>query len=227
MSSMPDEHPSTPEKELLNFIEEKKAPASLKARSSLRRGKSFLSFAGIRARFAYAAEKFKNISFKRLVVDIQAINTILLIAVIILAVGFVFDFTSSLLGMNNDIEEAFAVEQGASSFQFGEVVTLKNSSSYLEKARKRDIFKIATEEPVMAAAVEKVPEKPKEILTKTKDLKLVGISWSNDPDAMIEDTRSKRTFFVKRGGYVNDVKVEAIFRDKVILSYEGEEVELK
>jgi len=224
---MPDEHPSTPEKELLKFIEEKKAPASLKARSSLRRGKSFISLAGLRARCSYAGERLKNISLKSLFVDLKTVNAILFIGVVVLAVGFVFDFVNSLLGMNNEIEEAFAVEQDAGGFQFGELVTLKNSSSYLEKARKRDIFKIIEDAPAAAVAAMRAPEKPKEILVKTRDLKLVGISWSKDPDAMIEDTKSKRTFFLKRGSFINDVKVEAIFRDKVILSYRDEEIELK
>lgn len=221
-----DERPSTPEKELLKFIEEKKAPASLKVRSSLRRGKTFLSFAGLRARWSYAAAGVKKLSVKNLLVDIKTFNMFLGIGVVLLAVGFIFDFVNSLLGMNSEIEEAFALEHDVGNFQFSELAVLKNSASYLEKVRKRDIFKIVEDAPVVAV-VDKVVEKPKEILVKTRDLKLVGISWSKDPDAMIEDAKSKRTFFVKRGSYVNDVKVEAIFRDKVIVSYQGEQAELK
>jgi len=223
---MPDEHPSTPEKELLKFIEEKKAPAGMKVRSSFRRGKTFLSIAGLRGRWSFTATRLKGLSFKNLLIDINTLNMVLLIGVVLLAVGFVFDLVNSLLGMNNEIEQAFAVEQDAGNFQFGELTALKNSASYLEKARKRDIFKIVEDAPA-AAAIEKTAEKPKEILAKTRDLKLVGISWSKDPDAMIEDIKSKRTFFVKRGGYANDVKVEAIFRDKVIVSFQGDQVELK
>ncbi len=223
---MPEERPSTPEKELLKFIEEKKAPASLKVRSSWRRGKSFLSIAGLRARWSFAATRAKNISFKNILVDLKTLNTVLFIGVVLLAVAFVFDLVNSFLGMNNDIEEAFAVESNANDFKFDEATALKSSASYLEKARKRDIFKIAEDAPVVAAA-QKAAEKPKEIIAKVRDLKLVGISWSNDPDAMIEDAKSKRTFFVKRGGYINDIKVEAIFRDKVIVSFQGEQAELK
>ena len=44
---------------------------------------------------------------------------------------------------------------------------------------------------------------------------------------MVEDTKSYKTFFVKRGDLIGEVKVEAIFKDKIILSYEGDEVELR
>ena len=65
------------------------------------------------------------------------------------------------------------------------------------------------------------------ILDATETLKLVGISWSNDPDAIIEDTKDTKTFFVKTGQKIGEVKVQAIFKDKVVLSYQGEETELK
>ena len=58
-------------------------------------------------------------------------------------------------------------------------------------------------------------------------LKLVGISWSNNPDAMVEDTKALKTFFIKRGDMIGKFRVEAIFKDKIILSFEGEEVELR
>ena len=65
------------------------------------------------------------------------------------------------------------------------------------------------------------------IIGVTQHLRLAGISWSDDPDAMIEDTRTKRTLFVKRGGMIGKIKVQAIFKDKVVLFYDGEEIELK
>jgi type II secretory pathway component PulC len=61
----------------------------------------------------------------------------------------------------------------------------------------------------------------------TQNLKLVGISWSNDPDAMIEDTKTTRTFFVKRGQMISEVKVKDIARDKVVLTYDGEDIDLR
>ncbi|MCM8797134.1 MAG: hypothetical protein NC923_04565, partial [Candidatus Omnitrophica bacterium] len=108
-----------------------------------------------------------------------------------------------------------------------DVPFLKRSASYYsEKIRERDIFKMQTKKTVSAA--EALPKTPSSrIIEATQHLRLVGISWSNDPDAMIEDSKALRTFFIKRGQMIGEVKVQAIFKDKVILSYAGEEIELR
>jgi hypothetical protein len=109
---------------------------------------------------------------------------------------------------------------------FKESSLLRAASYYLEKVRQRDIFKIgaagrpAADERASREALSKIVE-------LSQKLKLVGISWSDDPDAMIEDTKALRTFFIKRGQMIGDLKVQAIFKDKVILSYGTEEVELR
>ena len=99
----------------------------------------------------------------------------------------------------------------------------KTAAYYFEKVAQRDIFKMGpkplpTEKQKVVSPV---------VTEATKNLKLVGISWSDNPDAMIEDTQAKRTFFLKRGQKIGKMKIQAIFRDKVILSYEDEEVILK
>ena len=93
--------------------------------------------------------------------------------------------------------------------------------------RERDIFEIGYK-PIEPPAVDEGDKLPSQkTLEATRNLNLVGISWSDDPDAMIEDTQALRTFFVKRGDYIGSIKVEAIFKEKVLLSVDGEEVELK
>ena len=106
----------------------------------------------------------------------------------------------------------------------------KAVSYYLERVRDRDIFRMGSvrimgtgddgTQTVMKVTSSKVME-------ATQNLKLVGISWSSSPDAIIEDTKTTKTFFVKTGQMMGDVKVQAIFKDKVVLSYSGEEMELR
>jgi hypothetical protein len=117
------------------------------------------------------------------------------------------------------------LKEGAKNVPFEDVPALiQTASYYIDKVGQRDIFKIglkkSTEDTAKAAPISAAKE-------MTQHLKLVGISWSNDPDAMVEDSKALRTFFVKRGHKIGGVKVEAIFKDKLILSYEGEEVELR
>lgn len=56
-----------------------------------------------------------------------------------------------------------------------------------------------------------------EHIVNTKDLKLIGISWSNDPDVMIEDTAIHKTYFCKRGAMIGEYQVETINKSDVIL----------
>ncbi len=57
-------------------------------------------------------------------------------------------------------------------------------------------------------------------------VKLVGISWSEQPLAMIEDVSTGRTFFVRKGQEFNGVKVQEITQEKVNVTFEGQEGEL-
>ena len=226
---MPENNHATPEKDLLNLIENKDEGSSSAGKKVIRRGGSLFSLGAIRGRFSFLKTNFKDITSGGLSLDLKSINRILIIVVLTGVFLLGFDFFNAMVGLEEQVEASFTMDKEVAPFQFQGASNLKNSSYYLEKARKRDIFKMVSkiehEAFSPAAAVKK--QVIKEIVKKTENLKLVGVSWSNDPDAMIEDENLKKTFFVKRGSLINDVKVEAIFKDKVVLSYEGDEVELK
>ncbi|TSA56667.1 hypothetical protein D4R42_03125 [bacterium] len=58
-------------------------------------------------------------------------------------------------------------------------------------------------------------------------LKLVGVDWGGNPVALIEDTQTKKTYFVKKGESIKESRVLEIFRDRVSLRYDNKIVELK
>lgn len=104
---------------------------------------------------------------------------------------------------------------------------LKDSDYYLQKVNARDIFKEG-----QVSAPKHDTEKKKESSAQDNALlsgfSLVGISWSANPDVIIEDKAKQKTYFVKRGQEVGDgVRIEAVFKDHVILSYDGQEFELR
>lgn len=105
-----------------------------------------------------------------------------------------------------------------------EKTVLKKPEFYSDKIKKRDIFKMGPssrpENMLEAGPSSKLVE-------ATQNLQLVGISWSDDPDAMVEDTKAMKTFFVKRGQSVGEAKVENITREKVILRVGQETVDLR
>jgi type II secretory pathway component PulC len=221
-----DESRLTPEKQLLKLIEDPNNDI-LKKRSMRRKGISFLSPEALEARFSLFVNKLKK-GFSHdgaLVFDLRLINRMLLVALLVLSGYFAFFLTQSILkiGKADEFRPKIRPEHAAA---LPEVTGLKNLSHYLEKAIARDIFRPASEQ-----IVEKPQEETKPASSQARQatghLVLVGIAWSANPDAMIEDTKAQKTFFVKKGNRIGDIKVEAVLRDKVILSYEGEEVELK
>ena len=228
---MAPERPLTPEKQLLNLIESPKArntsPAGLGGikHHSL----SFLSPAAWLGRVSFSKERFKRWlkDLKHRQLDVKALNRALCVSAVILVFYFI---SSAAIGIVNSRRlPIFRFEAHGKESQdvFQEGSFLKAASYYLEKIRQRDIFQLGPKK-TDELTQEITPAGPSgEMLEAAQHLKLVGISWSNDPDAMIEDTQALKTFFVKRGQMIGDLRVQAIFKDKVVLSRRGEEIELR
>jgi len=225
------ERSPTPEKQLLNLIESPKAKAPAAAAAMKRKGLSVFSVTALKGRFSFFMSwlDFKHglpgivLVFR----DLKFINRILELGIAGFLIYLVFNtmFSAVTLTTRLTAVDATLMKDKGNHAQ-PSVITpfLKEAAHYLGNVRSRDIFKMGFHNEV---PVESGPPVSSRAVEATKNFRLVGISWSNDPDAMIEDTKALRTFFVKRGQMLGDVKVEAISKDKVVLSYEGEEVELK
>lgn len=231
---MATERSITPEKQLLKLIEENKGknPAAVSAHALKRRSMSLLSLGAWLGRFSFSKDWFRHKvdSFRGQLFDIKSVNRILLLC----AFGFTFYFlastTTALIQLNRPPDlEAPASENGASTNLMERVFLKKAVSYYLEKMGERDIFQMGAVRKITGADGVQTEMKvtSAKILDVTENLKLVGISWSDNPDAIIEDTKDTKTFFVKTGQKIGEVKIQAIFKDKVVLSYQGEETELK
>jgi type II secretory pathway component PulC len=61
----------------------------------------------------------------------------------------------------------------------------------------------------------------------TANLKLVGILWSEKPQAMIEDTVDQKTYLLNEGDQVARLLVKSIQKDKVVLAREDRVWELR
>jgi hypothetical protein len=222
----------TSEKQLLKLIEDPKKDNAVDGRAIRYRRNSLFSLSAWLSRIYFFKNKLRGSfdyrDFRKL--DVKAINNILFLSIIILAAYFIFSFSVSMVDMKNPWDSKFKVSDSGS--QTGEVAEnisfLKKAESfYLEKVRQRDIFKIGAKN-IVGGAEAVMKDASSKAIDATKHLRLVGISWSSDPDAMVEDTIALRTFFVKRGQSLGtDIRVEAILKDKVVLSYKGEEVELR
>lgn len=227
---MAQERPFTPEKQLLKLIEDPKLkPAALNVLAIKHQGLSLFSPGAWIGRVSFLKDWLRK-QFQRQeshVVDTKIIIKVLGVCIFVLAFYFInnlfFSFANLKKAHNLSIEvkkDDLIPEGPADAF-----VSKKAVSYFLEKIRQRDIFRMGAGKKGDNAAISRGPSS--RIIEATANLKLVGISWSDDPDAMIEDTKALRTFFIKRGGVVGEVKIQAIFKDKVILNYGGEEIELR
>jgi hypothetical protein len=218
----------TPEKQLLDLIEKPKNQKSLHAAVIKYQGLSLFSFGALKGRVYFLKNKIKDIfkEGKLYQVDIKTLNQFLKFCVFILAFYFVINLAVSIASLKKDLNLKIKFEKRAESESAPARSLLKTLTYYLEKARERDIFNMGMKVPLDIGAANRGPSS--RILEATKDLRLVGIAWSDDPDVMIEDTKNQRTLFLKKGqSFDNDVKLKAVYKDRVILSYGGEEIELR
>ena len=223
---MAEEGSSTPERELLKLIEEPSAKVDVSSVKVRRNLFSLFSPVALKARFSFLKAKFKGIlSLKRLThLEFRIINRSVEACIFILIFYLVCNFIVSMINVNKKSSLEFEIKKFTASV-LPETSLLKVVSYYLEKASARDIFKmgltsVVDKEKVAKVSISKIAE-------ASKNLKLVGISWSEDPDVIIEDTKAEMAYFLKKGQMINDFKVKAVFKDKVILSYQGEEMELR
>ena len=222
---MAQERSLTPEKQLLKIIETSKMNSvGVQLKTSRRHSMSWLNFGAWLGRISFLKVSFEKwsegFSLERL--DVKVANRILAVLVALLSLYFLCNLVISLFSLSKTPRLELNTSVAKIETGFPEVSGLKKAAAYyLDKVRERDIFTMGLKKVV----VDTTPTSKSLELAGT--LKLVGISWSNDPDAMIEDTKGLKTFFVKRGEMVGEAKVQAIFKDKVVFSLGNEEFELK
>ncbi len=201
------------------------------AQASLKyHGLSLFSFGALKGRLSFFSSQLKGLFKDGQIyqLDVKTLNRFLKFCAGSLAVVFVVNLLVSLISLKRDLNLKVGIEKSAQGKQVQDKGLLKAVTYYLEKARERDIFNMGTKVSldVANANVNKGPSA--RILEATKDFRLVGISWSDDPDVMIEDTKNQRTFFLKKGQtFASDLKLSGVYKDRVILNYLGEEVELR
>ena len=225
---MAENEPVTPEKQLLKLIENP-STAAFQAQQVKREGKKWLSWGALKGRvgFLKSISATRWNSFGKLIQTppgLLQINMALKLCILLLVLYLGY----SIVAMTFQLRKAsHLILQPDKSipFETEEPVTLKNLSYYTDKVGARDIFKLG---PTAGTSEKSQSEAPPEEEDPSKNFSLVGIAWSNDPEAMIENTQLKRTHFVKRGQFFDQsVKVVAIFKDRVVLSQNDKEFELR
>ena len=210
----------TPEEQLLKLIEKGDGAETTKFR---RRRKLFLNFSGLKGLWRSLtrgiSRPLTRLSNGLREPNLKALNKIFLIRSVILlgysVVGFIFG--------RPDIKKVYEKSR-LMKWKRSEpkmIFEARPFLHYLEMVNRRNIFS-----PIALKETEKIEVKKKQLQEMVKGLSLVGISWGKESVAMIEDIKAKKTYFLKKGMSINKFKIEDILKDRVILSFEAEKVEL-
>ncbi|MBU4304517.1 MAG: hypothetical protein KJ893_02660 [Candidatus Omnitrophica bacterium] len=218
----------SPEKRLLELIE--RQDTSPKTISPLAAGEKYISVSSWKARVSFFREKMKQGWGKRqkVAADFETVNSVLQVLLGLFVIGITVSIT---LGVDKLQKQGllFIPESAAASFEPAAVAALlKPEEYYLDKVHMRDLFRIG--ERKQEQIVDFVPAEntvEAKLREMTKNLKLVGISWSEHPDAIVENQKLEKTFFIKKGSMIDEIMVRDVLQDRVILRYEGKEVELR
>ena len=210
----------TPEEQLLKLIEKGSEPETAKIK---RRTRFFFSFRGLKN-----LKYFLGNGINRFLIRLKAglkepnlkvLNKVFLVlsaALLIYSIaGFIFDLP--------DVEKFYKKIQPVKEKRSLPKLIAKDRPflHYLEMVRRRNIFS-----PIVLKETEKPEIENKQLQEIAGALRLVGISWSREPIVMIENKNEKKTYFLKKGDRIIQFKVKDILKDRVILDYNGELIEL-
>ena len=157
---------------------------------------------------------------------LKEINNLLSVVIIFILFFLGTDFFNGMKSLQKKID--LAIDSNASKTLVNGIALVKNLDDYFGLIEQRNIF-----QPFEKKVVEEKTETPaetKKISTMTEKLKLVGISWLDSAETasvMIEDQESGSTYFVRQGEKVKDLTVKTIYTDRVVLTYEDEEITIK
>lgn len=96
---------------------------------------------------------------------------------------------------------------------------MKPVDFYLEAVRAKNLFRQTAAPPAARPVVKMAGEDLKNFI-------LVGVIAGDDPQAVIEDKKNSRTYYVRNGQYVGDFQVQDILEGKIVLSQGDQSFEL-
>lgn len=94
-------------------------------------------------------------------------------------------------------------------------------SGYSSRFSGKDLFKAQV---VVEAKKSGIPKK--EVREMIKNLSLMGIISEDDPQAIIEDKASRKSYTLSRGEYISGMEIVEIKNNKIVLEYEGQRFDL-
>jgi len=208
----------TPEEKLLKIIENSGAQ---KAKIQLGLKAKPLDIKTITAKLK--SFKFNKKEIKNLIkqINLRLVNKIVTALCGLLTIFWLFDFIRVGSSLKNRFERVMQTPTASAAQEIAVLIPAVNLGEVLIQAKKRNMFTL------LPAPTKAEGSAAQETVQKVTNLKLVGILWSSNPQAMIENSTDQRTSLLSAGEKLGDITIKKIFRDKVILEINGEEQELR
>ena len=191
----------TPEEKLLHIIEKPEEADKLDLDKKSKAGRLLFPF--------------KKIAFKK--ITLRGINKLLVLASVVITVVFVFFFIKderSLQARFESLKEEIKTKVTRISKEEKKAADV---TTYLADTAKNNPFQVLPDVKKAETAEEKI---------KTS-FKLVGIIWSDRPQAIIEDEATNKNYLVYEGDAIDKFTVSKIAQDEVKLIAEDGETILK
>ncbi|MBI4313667.1 MAG: hypothetical protein HY594_02505 [Candidatus Omnitrophica bacterium] len=147
---------------------------------------------------------------------IQRINLILACLLSFLLVSLIFDVATAPRRFRKFME--IPAGSTASLDQSPSVSAGPSLEEYASVLSDRNVFQVPN------AAGQSPASSPAAAVSPVEGLKLVGIAWSDEPEAIINDIKANKTFFLKAGNRVGALTVREVTREAVILVTDSGEV---
>lgn len=159
--------------------------------------------------------KLPNIAIQKYLF-LANISKFVLAAFTISCLYLVYSFISPSFTQNLQLPKT--TDEVATEEEVEPVKQVKPYGFYSQGLADRQIFGSASQEP----------EKPigKINADLLKDMSLVGIVSGDNPQAIIEDKKTQKTYYLTRGQLIGEFRVDDIEQGKVILNYNGQKFEL-
>ena len=204
----------TPEERLLKIIE---SPGIQKA-------KVYFSAKAKAVNLKAVISQIKNIRFDKNI--IKKINLRLANKIVVSLCGFItlfllFDFFRVGGNLRSRFEKTLRASKVAITEEKKVALPNVNIEEVFAQVTRRNVFTF-----LPAPSKAEASQSP-DITGIISNFKLVGIIWSNSPQAMIESAKEQRTFLLSQGEQIGQVRIKTIFKDKVVIEVEGKEQELR
>lgn len=115
------------------------------------------------------------------------------------------------------------IEKAPVELKFKPLPLAKPYEFYLQGIQGRQIFRSTGTATVTPEALSSVHDINLDFI---KNIGLVGILSGDNPQAVIEDKKVQKTYYVSKGQFIGEFQVEEIREGKIILNYRGQKFEL-